>query len=106
MKLLLCLISAVVLAAPVFSAAPLMPGKPAPARESLPEGAQVASLEITPSALKLSGCYDGAQLIVTATLANGDRADVTRLVTFSVADRVGEVKRLRMSAASTDPRRR
>lgn len=74
-----------------FAAAPAM----APAtssvtpKEALPPGAKILSLEIAPAAVKLHGCFDAVQLLVTAKLANGDTVDVTRLATFSVAPLVG-----------------
>ncbi|MBI5775109.1 MAG: DUF1549 domain-containing protein [Verrucomicrobia bacterium] len=54
-------------------------------KESLPKGAQVTALEVTPKTVKLNGRYDYAQLLVTARLASGDSVDVTRLVTAQLA---------------------
>ena len=60
-------------------------------QESLPQGAKVVSLEVAPATVKLHGAYDSVQLLVTAKLANGERTDVTRLVTFKLAKDIGAV---------------
>jgi WD40 repeat protein/mono/diheme cytochrome c family protein len=48
--------------------------------ESLPKGAQVVSLEVTPKAIKIGKPTEYAQLLVTAKFKDGSSADVTRLV--------------------------
>jgi len=53
-------------------------------KEKLPEG--IASLEISPKQLSIQGAMGYQQLVVTANLENGARADVTRLVAFDVQD--------------------
>ncbi len=85
--LLRSLLCAAALTVPAFAAAPAMaPATPSFApKESLPPGAKIVSLEIAPAAVKLHGCFDAVQLLVTAKLANGDTLDVTRLVTYAVA---------------------
>jgi len=51
---------------------------PAPP-EALPLRAKVVALEVSSAQVRLQGCYDAVQLIVTARLSTGDRMDVTRL---------------------------
>ncbi|MFZ4766730.1 MAG: DUF1549 domain-containing protein, partial [Roseimicrobium sp.] len=51
--------------------------------ESLPKGAKVASLDVSPKAIKLNKPTEYAQLVVTAQLADGTTADVTRMVKIS-----------------------
>ncbi len=63
------LLSVVVLAAPV----------PAFAQEKLPPGRTVAKLEAKPASVILKTVFEYAQLVVTATLDNGDLVDVTRI---------------------------
>ena len=84
---LTALLCAAALTAPSFAAAPAMAtATPAlAAKEALPPGAKILSLEIAPAAVKLHGCFDAVQLLVTAKLANGDTIDVTRLATYAVA---------------------
>ena len=48
--------------------------------EELPDDAQIASLAVDPDRIVLSDCFDYVQLVVTATLASGQRVDVTRMV--------------------------
>src|SRR5436309_3346180 len=54
------------------------------AEETLPRGAKIVALEIQPSHLKLDRANDYAQLLVTARLASGETADVTRVAKFSL----------------------
>jgi hypothetical protein len=54
---------------------------PAPAPEHLPKQA-IASLEVQPATVELHSKYGYAQLLVTAHLADGTTADVTRLAKF------------------------
>jgi hypothetical protein len=56
--------------------------------ESLPDGVKVSALEISPANITLHGAFDSTQLLVTARLANGDRADVTRLATFKFGAKI------------------
>ena len=58
--------------------APMVPEVP----EALPKQ-PILSLEITPPEVKLASARDYAQVLVTAKLADGGTADVTRLVKFS-----------------------
>ncbi len=73
------------------SAATMSPSSPAAAKESLPPGAKVVSLEIAPAAVRLHGCFDAVQLLVTAKLSTGGTVDVTRLVTYAVGQPIGTV---------------
>jgi hypothetical protein len=74
-------------------------GIPAPApnlaspeqAETLPAGARVVALEITPPAIRLAGKYDAAQVLVTAKLSTGDTADATRLASFKLGARIAEI---------------
>ena len=87
MKLVRSLLGAAALTGSSFAAAPAMvPASPSFApKEALPPGAKIVSLEIAPAAVKLQGCFDAVQLLVTAKLANGETVDVTRLTTYAVA---------------------
>ncbi len=59
--------------------------------EALPAGAQVARLEVHPARIAMTGKYESAQVIVTARLASGEAADVTRLVKFQIDGGVAEI---------------
>ena len=63
----LSLVAAVAVAVPAF------------AQEQLPAGAQVTRLEASPAAIALKHPYDYRQLLITATLASGEKVDVTRM---------------------------
>ncbi len=58
---------------------------PVEAPEALPKDATIVSLEVVPSAVKLHGKYEYAQILVTAKLASGDSVDVTRLAKIHAA---------------------
>ncbi|MEZ6062991.1 MAG: LpqB family beta-propeller domain-containing protein [Planctomycetaceae bacterium] len=64
---------------------------PLSVEESLPEGASVVSLEVTPSAVALPNPFEYAQLLISATLDSGDVVDVTRIANVSVHGRAVEV---------------
>ena len=82
----------VVFLAPNLSAATAInPAMALAIKEELPAGAKVLSIEVTPAAVKLHGCYDSVQLIVHAQLSNGDHVDVTRLATFTFDRAIGAV---------------
>ena len=53
-----------------------------PAAEKLPDGAQLAALEATPTSITLTNKYAYAQLVITGVLDSGERIDVTRMVTI------------------------
>jgi WD40 repeat protein/mono/diheme cytochrome c family protein len=53
--------------------------------ESLPKGAQLASLEVEPARIEINHPTEYAQLLVTAKLKDGSTADVTRMVKTSVS---------------------
>ena len=78
----------------LLSSAPAAPemAKAAPP-ETLPPGAQIASLEVQPAKVALSGKYEGAQLVVTARFADGTAADVTRLAGYQMAGDCAEVSK-------------
>ncbi|MBX9579354.1 MAG: DUF1549 and DUF1553 domain-containing protein, partial [Gemmataceae bacterium] len=52
----------------------------------LPEPSQVKELAVYPAKVTLTGSDDAAQLVVTATLADGRPFDLTPFVTYTVAD--------------------
>jgi WD40 repeat protein len=58
--------------------------------ESLPEN-QVTALDIQPARIKLTSPNDYSQLLITAKLASGDTADVTRLAKFSTKLGLAEI---------------
>ncbi|MSU22572.1 MAG: DUF1549 domain-containing protein [Opitutus sp.] len=91
MKLLCSLLGAPWLATVAFAAAAMNPFAPAAAKETLPPGAKLTALTVAPAAIKLQGTFDAVQLLVTATLATGDRIDVTRLVAYELNAAVGAV---------------
>ncbi len=64
--------------------------KPA-APETLPPGAQIVGLDVQPAKVALSGKYAAAQLVITAKLADGSVADVTRLAKLQLDGGVAEV---------------
>ena len=65
------------------------------ANEQLPEGAKIVALEAEPGRSHCDGKYAYAQVLVTATLADGDRVDVTRMAEASVANDLAEVSATR-----------
>ena len=54
------------------------------AQEQLPAGRTVVKVEARPAAVTLKNPFEYAQLLVTATLDNGDAVDVTRLAEWTV----------------------
>ena len=66
----------------------------APAPEALPAGAQVVSIDVQPAKIVLNGKYEAAQVVVTAKLASGEAADVTRIAKLSLPGGVAEVNPL------------
>jgi hypothetical protein len=52
----------------------------APMAEKLPEGMQLARLEVLPASIALANRYAYAQLLITGVLTDGSRIDVTRMV--------------------------
>ena len=65
---------ALLLAAPAFAAA----------QEKLPAGANVTRIDVWPAKVELTRPFAYAQLLVTATLDNGETADVTRIATYEL----------------------
>jgi len=61
------------------------------AQEKLPPGMKVVKLEVQPSTIELKHPYDYRQLLVTATLDNGERIDATRMAQVSLASPVAKV---------------
>ena len=60
-------------------------------QETLPKGAQVVSLDVQPKTIKLGKSTEYNQVVVSAKLASGDTADVTRIVNFSVDAKVADI---------------
>lgn len=56
---------------------------PAGAQEKLPAGAKVTKLTVGPAKVEIAGPFAYAQLLVTATLDNGELFDATRLAKFA-----------------------
>ncbi|MBA4062833.1 MAG: hypothetical protein C0501_03840 [Isosphaera sp.] len=71
------------LAAVLLAAAPGFAAAQTPV-DKLPDGAQVTKLDVRPAAVKVTGPFGYTQLLVTATLDNGETADVTRLAAFEL----------------------
>lgn len=90
-RLILFSVALLVPVAPLTAATAMTPANGAAPKESLPPGAKIATLTIAPATVRLDGCYDATQLLVTVTLANGDRVDATRLATFALGSKIGEV---------------
>jgi hypothetical protein len=63
----------------------------AAAQETLPSGAKVNRLEITPKKIELTHCYDYRQVLVTGILASGERVDLTRLATATAPAKIARV---------------
>ncbi len=59
---------------------------------ALPRPAEIQSLTIQPTAIKLKGVDDAQQLVLTATLANGKIQDLSSVAGYSVSD--GKVARV------------
>ena len=57
---------------------------PASADEKLPDGATVVRIEAMPEAVALADRFDYRQLLLTAHLADGNRADVTRIAEVEI----------------------
>jgi hypothetical protein len=66
------------------AAAVLACGAPAFPQDKLPDGAKVAKLDVRPAKVEVAGPFGYTQLLVTATLDNGETADVTRLAAFEL----------------------
>ncbi|MGE3805285.1 MAG: DUF1549 domain-containing protein [Gemmataceae bacterium] len=80
--------SAALLVALAFVLADDKVEQPAPAakvEEKLPANAKVVKLEIHPASIDLKHPYDYRQVIVTGTLAGGEKIDVTRMVEATIA---------------------
>lgn len=61
--------------------------------EALPDGAEVASLEVEPSSIQIASRNDHVQLIVFAKLKSGDVADVTRRASYQIDENLGAISR-------------
>ena len=72
------------------AAAPTLPVA-APKTETLPAGAVVAALEISPASIELANKFDYGQLVVTAKLENGAMLDVTRIAKLGASAPAVEV---------------
>src|SRR5215210_179968 len=54
------------------------------AQEKIPAGRTIAKLEARPTAVTLKHAFDYAQLLLSATLDNGDVVDVTRMAKLAL----------------------
>lgn len=70
--------------------APLAARADEAARQRLPAGTVVESLDVTPAQITLDGPQAYAQVLVTAQVASGDRIDVTRMVEAALSDDLAE----------------
>ena len=59
--------------------------------ETLPDGAEVTSLEVQPATIKITSPNEYFQLLVIAHLKSGDTADVTRMATYAQKTPLAEV---------------
>lgn len=92
MRTKLLLPALVALAAPVSTLlANAVTMAPPTTQEALPKDAKIVSIDVQPAALKLRGKYDYAQLVITAKLASGDSADVTRLAKITAVNGLADV---------------
>jgi len=55
-----------------------------PPTETLPAGAKVVKLDVRPASVSLTGPYTYSQLLITATLDNGETMDATRIAQIVV----------------------
>jgi hypothetical protein len=62
-------------------------GAPALAQEKLPDGAKVTKLDVRPPRVDLKGPFAYTQLLVTATLDNGETFDATRLAKYTTENK-------------------
>src|SRR5947207_15727026 len=83
------------LPAALLAAVGLLSGRAAAEEVAPPKPADVKAIAVHPAKVTLKGSDDAAQLVVTATLADGRLHDLTTDATFSVADG----KTARVSAA-------
>jgi Protein of unknown function (DUF1553)/Protein of unknown function (DUF1549) len=58
-------------------------GAPTFAQEKLPNGTKVTKLDVRPTRVALDGPFAYSQLLVTATLDNGETMDATRIAQFA-----------------------
>ncbi|MFG0335654.1 MAG: DUF1549 domain-containing protein [Maioricimonas sp. JB049] len=63
-------------------------------RESLPEGAKLTGIEVTPSVIELHGENAYTQILATGILESGDRIDVTRIAKLTTSGEAASVTRL------------
>ena len=74
------------LPAALLAAVGLLSGRAAAEEVAPPKPAEVKAIAVHPAKVTLKGSDDAAQLVVTATLADGRLHDLTTDATFSVAD--------------------
>src|SRR4051812_22246959 len=87
-----CLTASLLTAAPVFSAP----------KEQLPQGAKVTALATQPQTISLTNKYAYAQVLVEATLENGDRIDATRIAEAAVSGELADVSPTMVVRPKTD----
>ncbi|MEI6234525.1 MAG: DUF1549 domain-containing protein [Planctomycetota bacterium] len=59
--------------------------------EALPDGAQIASIDVLPNAIQIARPTDSIQVLVLARLATGETFDATRSATFKVHGGIAQV---------------
>ena len=69
-------------------------------KETLPKS--IASLEVSPKMLTIGGPGRYQQMVVTANLANGEKADVTRLVAYDLEQPIAEITKRGKAIPSKD----
>jgi hypothetical protein len=79
LSLLLIVLPLVAAASVALTLTAVTPVAAQQAKESLPQGAKIASLEVQPTSIELKNRFDYRQLLVTARLENGDLVDATRM---------------------------
>src|SRR5687768_1088810 len=72
LSLLLVVLPLVVAASVALTLTVVTPAAAQQAKESLPQGAKIASLEVQPTSIELKNRFDYRQLLVIARLENGD----------------------------------
>ncbi len=75
--------------------------------ETLPPGAEIAAIEVEPQTIAINHPTEYAQLVITAKLQDGSRADVTRMAKIKVAgDAVVKVDERGMARPAADGKSR
>lgn len=84
------------------AAQPLIVPQSADATETLPAGATIESLAVSPATVELKNKYDYVQLLVTAKLAGGATLDVTRMLKVTPSAKIVDVSSAGLVTARAD----